>query len=208
MRRRGFSWFVVLLLTGALGATAALAASFAHRTRLDDWALGRFVPPPPDRRAAEAGGPSFSAMTQLAMEEVSAAKWPVHLALRVERVDVRGPWPLSALLQEFFESGAVPGQGCPVLSLVRAGPGGAMEGFGGVAFPRQTPRGFFHSMLPEPFVAGFGAEPVDCRASVVPGAERCLGLASPGPADVIVLLPRRPAGPDRAPRPRRGAGSS
>jgi hypothetical protein len=174
MRRRRFSWFVVLLLTGALGATAALAASFAHRTNLDDWALGRFVPPPDAAHAAEAGSPP---LMDADLAAAPPATWPDRYALHFERVDVRGPWPLSALLQEELERLPTRNGLHPVFGMERWPADETLRPFAGIAGQTRLPGGGpAFGLWSWPIAMGAIATPTDCMRSGISGAEQCLGL--------------------------------
>jgi hypothetical protein len=196
MRRRGFSWFVVLPLTGALGVTAALAANFAHRTNLDDWVLGRFVPPPEEARAAEAGAPP---PMNAGLDAAAPGGWPDRYALRIYQVDVRGPWPLSALLQEQFERLAdEPGRHVglhPVFGIDHWPWDDTLRPFGGVAGQTKLPnKEVAFGLWSRPNVIGALARPTDCLASGIPGAEQCVGLEALDAHGMKAIYLEGPAG--------------
>lgn len=160
MRRRGGSVLVSLILLRGLFATASLAANFAHRSDLSAWALGRFSPPGGADPPAEGG--------------------PERYALRFDHVDVRGPWPLSAFLQNELE-GLPPVNGLSlVLGIERSPTNGTFRAVGGVAEQMQRPSGTLaYALWSHPIVLGAVGKLTDCFASGLPGAERCLGLEAP-----------------------------
>jgi hypothetical protein len=181
MRRRGGSVLVSLILLGGLFATASLAANFAHRSDLSAWALGRFSPPGGADPPAEGGpAPSLGADADGRIDGAAEPPWPERSALRFDHVDVRGPWPLSAFLQNELE-GLPPVIGLSlVLGIDRSPTDGTFRAVGGVAEQTKLPSGALaYALWSHPIVLGAVGKPTDCFASGIPGAERCLGLEAP-----------------------------
>lgn len=193
MRRSRFSRLMVPLLLAALAASGALAASFARHTDLSDWSLGRFTPPADDAWPAPPAEPGTSPAADFAGADAPgpAPRRAVdRLALRIGHVDVRGPWPLSALLQGAFDVIPTVGSGVTVFLVLDSDETGRVEAFAGLAAPprRDDMTDSVYAPWGYPEVVGAVGGRIDCDAGGGPGAERCIGLEAQDARGLVAIF--------------------